>query len=65
MKSWKRMGMLTLVAAVAGLAMPSPSNAGFWWRPKPRQERSVPEPGAAALFALGAAVVAARTRKSR
>jgi len=64
MKSWKRMGMFTLV--LAALAMPSASNAGnFNWPSYPRPERSVPEPGAAALFALGAAVVAARTRKSR
>jgi hypothetical protein len=31
----------------------------------PRPERAVPEPGAAAVFALGAGLIALRTRRAR
>lgn len=79
MRSLKHLALVLSIAA--GLGLPSAANAfsfSDWLRdfstkvkthkePKspPTHDRAVPEPTAALLFGLGAAAVAARTRKPR
>ena len=80
MASLKRMGMVLGVVAALGIpSAASAFSLMDWLRDlfKPRTERphwpytrpnpspSVPEPTAALLFGVGAALVAARARKSR
>jgi|GEM_PF-6987903 len=80
MRKLASISLVGFALAMAQAVVPTEASAGtlcssrwagyFWWCQRgsvtiPRGEPAVPEPGAAALFGLGAALVAARSRAVR